>query len=233
MKSKTYQCVFFDLDHTLWDYETNAAEALSELYTQYRLDQLGAVPFHSFYQNFVVINTRIWDQYDRGEIHRDVIRNDRFNQVFQQSGINNYDLSLKFSHDYIQESPKKGALVPHARDVLDYLKEKYPMYIITNGFEEIQGTKMASSGITHYFDGVITSARAGHKKPSKEIFEFALNENGFQPHDCVMVGDNLLTDMAGARNASIDQVFYNPNEISHQEEVSYEIRSLKELTAIL
>jgi HAD superfamily hydrolase (TIGR01549 family) len=117
--------------------------------------------------------------------------------------------------------------------VLDYLKEKYPMYIITNGFEEIQGTKMASSGITHYFDGVITSARAGHKKPSKEIFEFALNENGFQPHDCVMVGDNLLTDMAGARNASIDQVFYNPNEISHQEEVSYEIRSLKELTAIL
>jgi YjjG family noncanonical pyrimidine nucleotidase len=233
MNRKEYKCVFFDLDHTLWDYETNSAEALSELYEQYKLDKLGSVAFDSFYQHFVIINTRIWDQYDRGEIHRDVIRNDRFNQVFLHSGIDNYELSLKFSADYINESPKKGNLVPHAREVLDYLKEKYPLYIITNGFEEIQGTKLASSGIAGYFDAVITSARAGHKKPSREIFDFALNENGYYSHESIMIGDNLLTDIAGARNASIDQVFYNPKEIDHQEQVSYEIRSLKELTSFL
>lgn len=232
MKS-SYKCVFFDLDHTLWDYETNSEEALSELYERYELARQGAAHFPVFFKNFVEINTQLWDQYDRGEIHRDVIRQDRFNRVFTQSGIDNLPLSLEFSADYLRESPRKGNLVPFAREVLQYLKKKYPLYIITNGFEEIQGTKMESSGITEYFQNVITSARAGHKKPAKEIFEFALSENGFKAHESIMIGDNLLTDIAGARNASIDHVFYNPNQVVHQEQVDYEIRSLLELTHIL
>ena len=92
---------------------------------------------------------------------------------------------------------------------------------------------MASSGITHYFKSVVTSARAGHKKPAKEIFEFALAENGFQAADAIMIGDNLLTDIAGARNASIATVFFNPNRISHQEKVNYEIQDLLELKEIV
>jgi YjjG family noncanonical pyrimidine nucleotidase len=230
---KSYKCIFFDLDHTLWDYESNSEESLRELYQQYQLDTLGAVPFAIFYQNFVKINNHIWDQYDRGEIGREVIRNDRFNRVFLQSGIDNYELSLTFSADYIRESPQKSKLVPHAKEVLDYLKPRYPLYIITNGFEEIQGTKLQASGITHYFESVVTSARAGHKKPAKEIFEFALNENGFRAEETIMIGDNLLTDIAGARNAAIDHVFFNPNKLEHSTTVDFEIHSLKELTGIL
>ncbi|MFZ5970862.1 MAG: YjjG family noncanonical pyrimidine nucleotidase [Bacteroidota bacterium] len=233
MKQKEYKCIFFDLDHTLWDYETNSQESLNELYERYQLSQLGTAPFSQFYQHFVRVNTHIWHQYDRGEIHRDVIRNERFHRVFKEAGLDNYDLSLQFSADYIEESPRKSALVPHALEILQYLKEKYPLVIITNGFEEIQGTKLKSSGITHYFDGVVTSARAGHKKPAKEIFEFALKEHGFQSHETIMVGDNLTTDIAGARNAAIDQVFFNPGRLPHEEKVDYEIQSLRELTYIL
>jgi putative hydrolase of the HAD superfamily len=92
---------------------------------------------------------------------------------------------------------------------------------------------MASSGIIDYFKGVVTSARAGCKKPEKEIFEFALRENGFACSDSIMIGDNLLTDIAGARNASVDTVYYNPYRLPHTEPVTYEISSLQELTRIL
>jgi putative hydrolase of the HAD superfamily len=230
---KEYKCVFFDLDHTLWDYEMNSEEALNELYAKYELAKLGAISFGEFYKAFVKVNTEIWDSYDRGLIPKEVIRNERFDRVFRHSGINDYHLSMKFSEDYINESPKKSNLVAHAKDVLEYLLPRYPLYIITNGFEEIQSTKLASSGITSYFKGMVTSARAGCKKPEKEIFEFALRENGFQCSETIMIGDNLLTDIAGARNACVDTVFYNPYNLSHNEPVTYEISSLKELTTIL
>lgn len=227
---KEYKCVFFDLDHTLWDYETNSEEALRELVDRY---ELNIASFEEFYATFVEINTAIWNDYDRGLIGKEVIRHERFNRIFQKVGINNYQLSLEFSESYINESPRKPNLVAHAKDVLDYLLPRYPLYIITNGFDEIQATKLASSGITNYFKGVVTSARAGCKKPEKEIFEFALRENGFVCSDSIMIGDNLLTDIAGARNASVDTVYYNPYGLPHKENVTYEITSLKELTTIL
>jgi len=227
---KEYRCVFFDLDHTLWDYETNSEEALHELYDKYNLN---GGSFKEFFDSFVKINTAIWNDYDRGLIGRDVIRNERFDRIFQSVGINDRELSLQFSAEYIQESPKKSNLVAHAKDVLDYLHPRYPMYIITNGFEEIQSTKLSSSGITDYFKGVVTSARAGCKKPEKEIFEFALRENGFACGESIMIGDNLLTDIAGAKNACVDTVYYNPYKLPHDHEVTYEISSLKELLTIL
>ena len=107
------------------------------------------------------------------------------------------------------------------------------MYIITNGFDEIQGTKLTSAGIEKYFKDVITSEKAGHKKPAKEIFNYTLQLNGYQPDEAIMIGDNLLTDIAGARNASIDTVFYNANKIEHNTKVTHEITSLKELKSIL
>lgn len=233
MNNKDYKCIFFDLDHTLWDYETNSCEALKELYDRYNLGSRGAEPFEHFYEGFVRINTEIWDSYDRGLVGRDAIRFERFHRVFLNAGINDYDESLKFSEDYVTESPRRKNLVPHAKELLDYLHDRYPMFIITNGFDEIQSTKLDSAGITGYFNGVVTSARAGFKKPQREIFEFALRQNGFDAADTIMVGDNLLTDMAGARNASIDSVFFNPNKVSHDAAVTYEINSLQELHRIL
>jgi YjjG family noncanonical pyrimidine nucleotidase len=228
-----YKCILFDLDHTLWDYESNCAEAINDLFHKYELKQRGVNSPARFLESFNAINTPLWDQYDRGEIHRDVIRFERFNRILLEVGVDDYPLSLQMSADYIAESPRKKNLMPFAIEVLDYLHAKYSMYIITNGFDEIQGTKLASAGIEKYFKDVITSEKAGHKKPAKEIFDYTLRQNGFPSHEAIMIGDNLLTDIAGAGNASIDSVFYNTAGISHNTKVTHEITSLKELKSIL
>ncbi|MGC4022085.1 MAG: YjjG family noncanonical pyrimidine nucleotidase [Cyclobacteriaceae bacterium] len=229
---KKYKCILFDLDHTLWDYETNSREALSELFKEYRLNEK-SVDEEEFLKTFYVINNELWDLYDRGLLHRDVIRNERFHKILLHHGIDDYDLSLKLSHDYISESPKKKNLMEGCKETLDYLHSKYPMIIVTNGFDEVQSTKLSSSGIQYYFKDIVTSARAGHKKPAKEIFEFALRENDFSADQAIMVGDNLLTDIAGARNAQIDTVFFNPSKIKHDSPVIFEIEKLPELLNFL
>lgn len=227
-----YKCLLFDLDHTLWDYETNSREALSELYTEFDLKKRG-LEKEKFLQTFYVVNNELWDLYDRGLLHRDVIRNERFHKILVALGVDDYNMSLELSHEYIAQSPKKKNLIEGCKETLDYLHPKYPMVIVTNGFDEIQSTKLSSGGIEHYFKSIVTSARAGHKKPAKEIFEFALRENSVEPHEAIMIGDNLLTDIAGAVNANIDTVFFNPNGVAHQTTVSHEIQSLRELMNFL
>lgn len=231
--AKNYKCILFDLDHTLWDYETNSREALSELYVQFGLKERGILSEPDFLQTFYIINNELWDLYDRGLLHRDVIRNERFHRILKVHGVDDYEMSLKFSSEYLEHSPKKKNLMEGCKETLDYLLPKYPMVIVTNGFDEIQSTKLSSSGIQHYFKDVVTSARAGHKKPAKEIFQFALQENDIESHEAIMIGDNLLTDIAGARNASIDTVFFNPNGIEHQTIVNYEIETLRDLKNFL
>jgi putative hydrolase of the HAD superfamily len=207
---KKYEVVLFDLDHTLWDYETNSRETLVELFDHYGLKDRG-VTKHAFLDSFSRINTELWNLYDRSLLHRDMIRLHRFEKILLEIGINDQPLSLQLSSDYIEHSPKKPNLLEGAKEILDYLFPKYPMVIVTNGFDDVQGTKLSCSGITHYFKDVITSARAGYKKPAKEIFEFALSQSGAQAHQAIMIGDNLQTDIGGAINANIDSVHLDFN----------------------
>ncbi len=229
---KKYKSIFFDLDHTLWDFETNSRETLIELHGQYRLEDYG-INMPEFLSTFKKINTGLWNLYDTGHIKQDVIRLQRFHRVFQEFNVDEYDLSVQFSTDYVGKSPKKKNLLPHAKEVLDYLNPNYPMHIITNGFSEIQSTKLSSSEILHYFQSIVTSELAGHKKPSKEIFEYALQQNNLQPHEVVMVGDNLITDMGGAKNALLDTIYFNPEKIQHTEQLTHEITSLADLKNLL
>ena len=229
---KKYKSIFFDLDHTLWDFESNSRETLTELHGQYRLEDHG-MDLPRFLSTFKKINTGLWNLYDTGQIKQDVIRLQRFHRVFQEFNVNEYDLSVQFSIDYVGQSPKKKNLLPHAKEVLDYLKPNYPLHIITNGFSEIQSTKLSSSEILHYFQSIVTSELAGHKKPSKEIFEYALQQNNLQPHQVIMVGDNLITDMGGAKNALLDTIYFNPEKIQHTEQITHEITSLAELFTLL
>jgi len=230
---KKYKCILFDLDHTLWDYETNAGEALLDLYHHHNMEARGATSFSFFAEAFFRINNALWDQYDAGKIHRDVIRQERFHMVFQAVGVDDYALSLQFSEDYVRESPKKKNLVPDALPVLDYLRTKYPLFIITNGFEEIQGTKVSAAGLSSYFKCIVTSERAGSKKPSKAIFDYVLTRYGFRASEAVMIGDNLLTDIQGAINAQIDPVFYNPSRLQCPLPIKHDIAGLIELKNIL
>lgn len=228
-----YKCILFDLDHTLWDFETNSTTTLAELYEVHNLKSKGVINFAEFKKVFSRINTDLWARYDAGLINRDEIRFHRFKNILAHFGITDEKLSMTLSDEYVMQSPKKSALMPNAIESLEYLATRYHMTIITNGFEEIQGTKLASSGITHYFKSVVTSARAGHKKPAREIFDFALAESGFTHEQAVMIGDNLQTDIGGARNASVDTIYFNPDRLIHNEIVTHEIHDLKQLIGIL
>ena len=230
---KKYTCILFDLDHTLWDFESNSQETLKELFHQYNLQAQGISGFPFFYETFVRVNNHLWDLHDRNIIGTEEIRTQRFHKVFGEAGLDNYPLSIKFSVDFLKDLPYKKNLLPNALETLDYLKPKYPLVIITNGFEELQSTKMISSGIHHHFKSVVTSQRAGSKKPAKEIFEFALKESGHRADGAVMVGDNLQTDIAGARGAGIDTIYFNPAGQRHSEKVTHEIKNLEELKGIL
>jgi putative hydrolase of the HAD superfamily len=227
-----YKSIFFDLDHTLWDYECNSREMLSDLHTSFNLAGRG-IAFDDFHRHFKKINFALWDLYDRGMVDHNAIRDERFKQVLEQFHVQDVRLSADLSHEYLYGCPKKCNLVPHAKEILEYLSGNYSLTIVTNGFDEIQSIKLLAGQITHYFHHVITSQKAGFKKPARGIFEYALSVNNLQCHEALMVGDNLLTDIAGARNAAIDSVFYNPDAVTHSEKVKHEIRSLSELRNIL
>lgn len=232
MRQDKYKCVFFDLDHTLWDYDCNARETLHELHTTFELHERG-VDFEAFVDHFRQVNVELWALYDRGLVKNEVIRHQRFRRVLEHFGIDDDTLSNTLADEYFWSCPKKSNLIPHAKAVLDYLADNYLMTVVTNGFEEIQSVKMTSGDITHYFGHVITSQKAGHRKPAREIFEYALSVNGLRHEEVIMIGDNLVTDIGGARNANIDAVYYNPAGLPHDEDVDYEIRCLSELRQIL
>jgi YjjG family noncanonical pyrimidine nucleotidase len=230
---KKYKCIFFDLDHTLWDYETNSQVTLFELYHGYDLPSRGVHTFDDFHLQFKKVNADLWHLYDRGLIDSEVIRKERFRKILEPFQAYEEKLSEDISRDYLHICPKKGNLMPHAREVLDYLILHYRLTIITNGFEDIQHQKVSAGKLDTYFDHVITSQKAGHKKPSREIFDCALNLTGVKSHEAIMIGDNLITDIGGARNASIDAVFYNSEKIAHTQQPDHEIHSLHELRTIL
>lgn len=231
--AKKYNCIFFDLDHTLWDYETNSRETLIELYFQYGLEAKGVDTCDGFTAQFKDVNTRLWDQFDNGVITSDVIRTERFKQVLEPFGVKDKKLCDDLANDYLAVCPQKANVMPHAFEILDYLSGQYKLSVITNGFEEIQHTKLASSKLTAYFDHIITSQKAGCRKPSCDIFNFALDCNNIKHHEALMVGDNLITDIGGACNAYIDAVFFNPERIVHDGHSAYEINCLSELRRIL
>jgi YjjG family noncanonical pyrimidine nucleotidase len=230
---KPYKVIFFDLDHTLWDYESNSCETLQELFNAYDLQTSGVVDCKAFQQQFKKVNTELWDLYDRGLITNEVIRKERFKQILAHFNIVNEELCQKLSVDYLYACPKKGTLIPFALETLTYLSDHYAMTVVTNGFEEIQNLKLAAGNLHRYFDHIVTSQKAGAKKPSRQIFEFAMNAHKVKPHEVVMIGDNLITDIGGALNASIDTIYFNPEKIEHDVQVKHEISCLSELQNIL
>jgi len=230
---RSYKCIFFDLDHTVWDYETNAAETLREMFDEHLLSAKGVPSLEKFLATFRDVNTRLWDLYDRELITSDIIRKERFHQILTSFDIHDPSFCEAFSVEYLHRCPRKGTLMPHALETLEYLYEKYDLTIITNGFEEIQHVKLSSGKVDHFFDHIITSQKAGHKKPAKQIFEYARQINNIGFHEAIMIGDNLVTDIGGARNAGIDTVYFNPLGTAHEEAVNYEIRSLRDLLSFL
>lgn len=230
--TRRYQCLFFDLDHTLWDYETNSADTLKEMFQLFNLESR-ELALADFQQKFREVNRYLWDLYDNGKIDSTEIRQNRFVLILQKLGVEDKQLARELSVHYLSECPKKTALVPGALEVLKHTVQHYRLTVVTNGFDEIQRTKLTGSGLLPFFDHVVTSERAGHKKPAPEIFRFALHVNGVTNRDVLMIGDNPLTDIAGANRAAIDSVWFNPVKQNQTCNSLYEISHLSELHSLL
>lgn len=227
----TKKHLIFDLDDTLWDYKRNSREALTELCDAYKLTDQG-IDHSVFLSTFREVNHDLWHRFDQGLIDRDVIRAERFPSVFEKLSLNPDGIALQMQDEFMAICPVKPALVNGAKEVLDYLGEKYALHILTNGFDEIQFTKLKASGINDYFKNVITSGRVGYRKPQPEIFAYLLQEIGATKEECVMIGDNPVSDIEGAYRFGIDQVYFNTHDKECLVNPNYTITDLRELNKL-
>ena len=228
-----YSHLFFDLDKTIYDFDRSSHETLLEAFRINDLQGLGISDFDKFMDLYSKINPPLWELYRKGEIEKEVLNWKRFSLTLEAFGITNTELAKKIALYYVTESPRKKALSPGVVETLDYFSGKYAMHIITNGFEEVQFTKIKAQGIGKYFDTIITSEEAGVKKPDPYIFEYALKKAGASANESLMIGDDLEVDIIGAQKAGLDQVYVNYPRISHNEKISFEIFSFSELMRIL
>lgn len=218
--------VFFDLDHTLWDFEKNSALTFERIFVDHRIDlELGI-----FLAEYIPANLAFWKLYREGKIEKEVLRYRRLRTVFDAVGYPIEDEVIQsLANAYIEHLSSHGHLVPNTLEILEYLKPRYRMHIITNGFEEIQEKKLRTSGIASYFDQVINSEMAGVKKPDPQIFRLALERTGVLPQHSVMVGDNLEADILGARALGIHTIHLNAhNDPMHTYgEIIHDLREIK------
>ncbi len=228
-----YTHIFFDLDHTLWDFDKNSLETFSDLFLKYNLEKLLNCNFNTFFKAYKIINDNLWDLYRKGEIKKDYLSVQRFFLSLNEFGNNDKLLAETLSKEYVKLSPLKKNLFPYSIEVLEFLNKKYKLHIITNGFLEIQTVKIKNSGLDIYFESMITSEEAGAQKPNARIFEYSLNKTGAKVEESLMIGDDLKVDILGSKAFGMDQVYFNYHNNVHSEEVTYEIKSLLELKEIL
>lgn len=223
MNSK-FKYILFDLDRTLWDFDTNARNNISRLLNKYHIQ----ISDHfEFYGEYDKINHILWSAYERGEISKDFLRGERFYRTFLLYGIDNRPLSEEFGNEYLDTMPDQTALMPHSFEVLSTLHERgIKMAIISNGFKEVQYRKLSNSGIRKFFDAVIISEEIGFHKPSPLIFKAALDAINAQKEYTLMVGDDIANDIEGAQIFGIKQYFYNYKGVKCESGPTYESDSL-------
>jgi putative hydrolase of the HAD superfamily len=227
-----YRHIYFDLDHTLWDFEKNCAETLNELYTHFNLSRFG-IDVNDFINAYQRVNYQMWEEYNRGQLKKSQIRSERFGNIFELMGLKRKEVPADLNEEFLRICPAKGNVIPYAHEILSYLAEKgYSLHIITNGFKETQHIKISSSNLDRYFRTIINSEICGFSKPDKKIFDYARKLSKADCRECIMVGDDLFTDIGGARNAGIDSIFFNPRKLKHEEKVTFEISCLSELKKI-
>ncbi len=222
--------VFFDLDHTLWDFEKNSDLTFQKLFKEYQIDLDIAV----FLDVYKPINFKYWRLYRQEKVSKEQLRYLRLKEAFDAVHFSISDeLIDTLAIQYIELMPNFNHLFDGAVDILNYLKDKYQLHIITNGFEEVQAKKMKSSKIQHYFDQVITSESVGVKKPNPLIFEHALSVAKATKENSIMIGDSLEADIEGAINFDMEAIYFNPENNNSENTSFLTVNSLLEIKQYL
>jgi len=225
--------IFFDLDHTLWDFEKNSEEAMNEIITKCQKDCEFNFTIKEFMYIYKPINELMWKLYRENKISKEKMRIRRFSDALIFFGIIDIKLAEYMADEYIKISPQKTNLFPHTIDTLKYLSKKYKLHIITNGFNEVQFTKIKLSNIEIYFDKIITSEDIGVKKPDPIIFSYSLEKANAKAHESIMIGDNYEVDIMGAINSNIKAIYFNMAKKRDLHKHASQITNLQELMVLL
>lgn len=229
-----YRHLFFDLDHTLWDFDSNAKDCLEEIYTYFELESRAIQSFESFYKIYLGHNAILWKRYEKGYITSEELKWRRMWRTLLDFKIADEELSLDMSTHYLSILPTKKKVFDYTTEILQYLRDKgYEIHLLTNGFEKTQRGKLQSSHLEGYFENIITSEGSNSIKPRKEIFDFALKKVGGMAEQSLMIGDNLHADIEGAQNAGMDSVFVNHIHQACTANPTFTIYHLRELERIL
>ena len=230
---KNYAHIFFDLDHTLWDFDKNAEETLNELYHSYKLSDLGLNSATVFIETYTQNNHQLWADYHVGKITKEALRETRFKKTFLDLGLSPELIPLQFEDDYVNICPTKTNLFPHTHETLTYLQDKYQLHLISNGFKESTEYKVKNTLLTPYFKNVIISEVVGINKPDKAIFQYAVDKANATASQSLMIGDSIEADIRGALNFGMDAIYFNPNFTALPSDVNWHINHLEELIDLL
>ena len=226
--NKDIKHVFFDLDHTLWDFDKNSSLTFDKIFKEKELQ----ITVDEFLKVYLPINLNYWRLYREDKISKSDLRYGRLKDTFNAVNYTISDTLIhQISEDYINYLSEFNYLLDGAIEILEYLQPKYQLHIITNGFEEVQNLKLQKSGILSYFNQIITSEKVGAKKPNPKVFQFSLSEANAEAKQSIMIGDSFEADVMGALHSNMNAIYYAPNGNNKSEIVS--ISSLLQLKKYL
>lgn len=225
--------IFFDLDHTIWDFDKNAEETLAELYPRFGFDKLfNKRNPDQFIEVYTINNHKVWELYHHGKIDKPTLRKLRFANTFRELGVDPALFPVAFEEEYLALCPTKTNLFPHAHETLAYLGKRYHLHLISNGFREACEKKLKHSNLQQYFKTIVISEVFGVNKPDPRIFEYALTNGQTHKEVAIMIGDNIDADVRGATRMGMDAIFFNPLEAQKPDDVQHMIKDLKDLQSL-
>ena len=228
---KNIRHIFFDLDNTLWDHRKNAELTLKDIFAREKVNEIYNLDFEEFHKEYFTINEDLWAKIRDGKIDKEYLRKHRFYDSFLFFGIDDFELSQKFEHDFLDEILQYNELVSGAFEILEYLSEKYTLHILSNGFKEVTFRKTELSGIKNYFKTITSADEIDIRKPNPKIYQYALDKAKVQKEEAIMIGDDWIADVEGAESFGMKAIFFDVFNDDFETEI-LTIKKLEELKMV-